>query len=106
MVMRERRFPTSVGLHYSELHVIDGVLVLRLPLSEAEVYRGHSKLSRLHLHSINWLVEDALRRLSAVTYDAELARLAKASVLPVHQEVRTFMEIGDRRRAEKLAEVP
>ena len=106
MIMRERRTPTPVGLHSGELNVIDGVLVLRLPLSEAEVYRGRSTLSRLHLQSNNWLVEDAMRRLSTVTYDTELARLAKSPVLPVHQEVRTFMEIGDRRRAEKLAEVP
>ena len=48
-----------------------------------------------------------MRRLSTVTYDAaELAKVAKVSVLPVHQEVRTFMEIGDRRRVEELAEVP
>ena len=106
MLARERRTPTPVGLHSGELNVIDGVLVLRLPLSDAGVYRGRSTLSRLHLQSNNWLVEDALRRLSTVTYDAELARLAKASVLPVHQEVRTFMEIGDRRRMEELEEVP
>ena len=56
MIMREHRTPTLVGLHSGELHVIDGVLVLRLPLSEAEAYRGRSSLSRLHLQSNNWLV--------------------------------------------------
>ena len=101
-VVVERRTPTPVGIPSGELHKIDGMLVLRLPVSDAAGYRGKGFAPRLRLQSDNWLIDEMLRRLARVAYDEVLSQHASAGVLPVHQEIRTLMVNGDRRRREEL----
>ena len=97
--MQPRRTPTPVGLSEGELHVIDNQLVLRLPVSDAEVYRGKMVTPRLSLQASNTLPDDTLNRLAYNTYDSLLADTAADGVIPIHAEMQHMLETGEIGRA-------
>ena len=89
--------------------VIDDQLVLRLPVSKAEVYRGRMTVPRLNLQPSDKLVDEALFRLRGISYDPILAENATMGVVPLHAEMLRMMQVGDRRRCQAVAtaeEVP
>ena len=59
LVSPNRRTPTPVRLAQSELNVVDDALVLRTPVSDAELYRGSKLPPRLQLSANSDLVEKA-----------------------------------------------
>ena len=97
-----RRTPTPVRLTCSELNSIDDALVMRVPISNAELYRGGKWPSRLQLSANGELVEDTLARLQSSSHDSTLAALAQTGVMPVHAEVANMMVKGDTRRSQEL----
>ena len=78
-----RRTPTPVNLSEGALVVIDNQLVLRLPISDSEVYRGRMTVHRLNLQPNDKLVDDALHRLRGISYDPILADNASMGVVPL-----------------------
>ena len=92
---RAERTPTPVSLPESELHSIDGQLVLRMPVSSNSMYRGRTDTPRLHMQSVNTLPEDVMKRLSNISYDKTTANLAASLVIPMHAEMRQLLEVGD-----------
>ena len=99
-----RRTPTPVGLDEGELNVIDGSLVLRIPISKAESYRGRTMTSRLQLQSDDQMTDDVIRYLAASAQDSTAQKLAKSGIISVHNVVQGLMKTGDLRRSNELAQ--
>ena len=104
-----RRTPTPVNLLEGELAVIDNQLVLRLPISDSEVYRGRMTVPRLNLQPNDKLVDDALHRLRGISYDPIVAENASMGVMPLHADMLRMLQVGERRLQQAVAtaeEVP
>ena len=102
LVSPNRRTPTPVRLFQSELNVIDDALVMRTPVSDAELYRGSKLPPRLQLSANSDLVDETIARLQTSVHDPAAAALAAQGVMPVHSEVERLMSKGDYRRRQEM----
>ena len=71
-------------------------------MSSADEYRGRVAVPRLQLQSDDDIPEAVLRRLSTSKYNDQLAKLADAGIVAVHEEVQRVMRRGDSRRQSVL----
>ena len=96
------RTPTPVNLTKSELNVVEGTLMMRVPVSDSETYWNRTSAPRLQLQSNSELVEEMLDRMSTSATDPAVAALAKSGKMAVHSAVKRAMTRGDVRRQEEL----
>ena len=107
--VRSRRTPTPVGLAESELHIIDDRLVLRIPISDSEVYRSRAVTPRLQLLADNHLPKTLISRWKESVDQRPPPAWVASGLIAVHSDVNDMVDEGDCRRAEELewvAEVP
>ena len=102
LVSPNRRTPTPVRLLQSELNLVDDALVMRTPVSDAELYRGTKLPPRLQLSASSDLVEETVARLQATLQEPAAAALASEGIMLVHGEVERLMNKGDYRRRQEL----
>ena len=96
------RTPTPVNLTKSELNVVEGTLMMRVPVSDSKTYWNRTSAPRLQLQSNSELVEEMLDRMSTSATDPAVAALAKSGKMAVHSAVKRAMTRGDVRRQEEL----
>ena len=100
---RLRRVPTPTRVEESELTLIDSQLLLRIPASSSEVYRGRTSVSRLQLTSDDATVNRVLSRLKTSTHNTAVAKSAGTGLLTVHEEIQCIMQLADERRFNELS---
>ena len=83
----------------SELNFIDDRLVLRIPISDSEVYRSRAVTPRLQLLADNHLPKALMLRWKEGAAQRPPPEWVATGLIAVHSVVKDMMDEGDCRRA-------